>query len=469
MPTHQYPDSHVFYRKLTRRYPLITRGEGCWLIDEQDKRYLDGSGGAFVANLGHGLREIGEAMAAQAARIAYLNGTAFTSGAVEALADELATLMPAPLDKFYFLGSGSEAVEAALKLARQYWVETGKPSKHKVIALFPAYHGNTLLALSASAREHYKTYYREWLVDIHRIPAPYAYRCECGGRTDGRTSTPCPTCSGEVLEAAIRQLGSEHVAAFIAEPVGGSSTGHSVPRPDYFRRIREICDRHEVLFIADEVLVGAGRTGTWSAMEPYGVVPDIMIFGKGITGGYAPLSAVAASTRLLDPIARGSGSLLHAQTFSHHPVLAAAGLAAVRYLRHHGLIARCARMGELFHRKLSSLRDLPHIGDVRGRGLLAGIEFVQDKSTRTPFPRKLKFAETFAESALSAGLMTWPNTGQADGTNGDLSCLAPPFVIEESEIDELVRRFEEALEMTIAKTMGHRASGVGGAGPTPEA
>ena len=457
MSAHQYPDSHVFYRKLTRRFPLIVRGEGCWLIDDDGKRYLDGSGGAFVANLGHGVRDIGEAMAAQAAKIAYLNGTAFTSEPVEALADELATLMPAPLDKFYFLGSGSEAVEAALKLARQYWVETGKPSKHKVIALFPAYHGNTLLALSASARGHYKTYYRDWLVDIHRIPAPYPYRCECAG------SAACPVCSGSGLEAAIHQLGADQVAAFIAEPVGGSSTGHSVPRPDYFRRVREICDHHQVLFIADEVLVGAGRTGTWSAMEPYGVVPDIVTFGKGITGGYAPLSTVAASTRLLEPIARGSGSLLHAQTYSHHPVLAAAGLAALNYLRQHGLVARCGRLGEVFHRKLSALRDLPHVGDIRGRGLLAGIEFVQDKGTRTPFPRKLRFAETFAESALTVGLMTWPNMGQADGTNGDLSCLAPPFVIAESELDELVRRFGEALEMTITKTLRQRASGGKGA------
>ncbi|MDX2122925.1 MAG: aminotransferase class III-fold pyridoxal phosphate-dependent enzyme [Gemmatimonadota bacterium] len=453
MPPYQYPDSHVFYRKLTRRFPLITHGEGCWLVDADGGRYLDGSGGAFVANLGHGVAEVGQAMAAQAAKVAYLNGTAFTNEPVEALADALAELLPGELDKFYFLGSGSEAVEAALKLARQYWVETGKPSKHKVIALFPAYHGNTLLALSASAREHYKTYYREWLVDIHRIPAPYSYRCECGGRADGPSDrrTDCPTCSGSALEAAILQLGADNVAAFIAEPVGGSSTGHSVPEPGYFARIREICDRHQVLFIADEVLVGAGRTGTWSAIEQYGVVPDIMTFGKGITGGYAPLSVVAAPRRLLDPIARGSGALLHAQTFSHHPVLAAAGLAAVRYLRTHGLVERCRRMGEVFHRKLAALRELPHVGDVRGRGLLAGIEFVADKGSRAPFPRKLKFAETFSEQALAAGLMTWANMGQADGTNGDLSCLAPPFVIEESEIDELVRRFTVALEATLTK------------------
>jgi len=447
MPAYQYPDSHVFYRKLTRRFPLITRGEGCWLIDAEGNRYLDGSGGAFVANLGHGICEIGQAMADQAAKIAYINGTAFTNEAVEALADELAPLLPAELDKFYFLGSGSEAVEAALKLARQYWVETGKPSKHKVIALSPAYHGNTLLALSASAREHYKTYYREWLVDIHRIPAPYSYRCECGGVA----TAACPVCDGSGLDAAIQQLGAENVAAFIVEPVGGSSTGHAVPRPDYFRRVREICDRNQVLLVADEVLVGAGRTGTWSAIEQYGVVPDIMTFGKGITGGYAPLSAVVASRKLLDPIARGSGGLLHAQTFSHHPVLAAAGLAAVRYIKQHGLVARCRVMGQVFHQKLEPLRALPFVGDIRGRGLLAGIEFVQDKGSRAPFPRKLKFAETFSEQALAAGLMTWANMGQADGINGDLSCLAPPFVITESEIDELVRRFTMALHQTTTK------------------
>jgi adenosylmethionine-8-amino-7-oxononanoate aminotransferase len=460
MPPYEYPESHVFYRKLTRRFPLIVRGEGCWLIAEDGTRYLDGSGGAFVANLGHGIREIGQAMAEQAGEVAYLNGTAFTNEPVEALANELATLAVGDLDKFYFLGSGSEAVEAALKLARQYWVETGRPSKHKIIALSPAYHGNTLLALSASAREHYKTYYREWLVDVHRIPAPYGYRCECGGGRSG-SRADCPVCSGNALEAAIEQLGSENVAAFIAEPVGGSSTGHSVPQPDYFRRVRQICDRHQVLFIADEVLVGAGRTGTWAAIEPFGVIPDIMTFGKGITGGYAPLSVVAAPRRLLDPIARGSGALLHAQTFSHHPVLATAGLAAVRYLKQHRLVERCAAMGRVFHQRLETLLALPHVGDVRGRGLLAGVEFVLDKATRQPFPRKLKFAETFAEEALTAGLMTWANMGQADGTNGDLSCLAPPFVIEESEIDEIVRRFAVALERTTEKVLGARGQGAG--------
>jgi hypothetical protein len=461
MSLHQYPDSHVFYRKLTRPFPLITRGEGCWLTDEDGRRYLDGSGGAFVANIGHGVREIADAMADQAATIAYLNGTAFTNRPVEELATELAQLAPGDLDKVYFLSSGSEAVEAALKLARQYWVESGKPSKHKIIALFPAYHGNTLLALSASAREHYKTYYREWLVDVVRISAPYSYRCECGGeRTQARGNVPaCPVCSGSGLEDAILRAGPENVAAFIAEPVGGSSTGASVPHPGYFRVIREICDRHKVLFIADEVLSGAGRTGTWSAIEPYGVTPDIQILGKGITGGYAPLSAVLAPTRIIDPIAKGSGSLLHAQTFSHHAVLAATGLATVRYIKKRKLVERSATMGAVFHRKLEALRDLPYVGDIRGRGLLAGVEFVADKDSRAPFPRKQKFAERFADAALEEGLMTWPNVGQANGTDGDLALLAPPFVITEEEIDELVRRFARALE----KVSGVRGQ-VSGAG-----
>jgi adenosylmethionine-8-amino-7-oxononanoate aminotransferase len=437
-----YPDSNVFYRKLKRKHPLIVRGEGCYLYDEQGKRYLDGCGGAFVANLGHGVIEIGEAMAGQARQIAYLNGTAFTSRPVEELSIELARLTPGDLDLAYYLSSGSEAVEAALKLARQYWVEAGKPTKHKVIALRPSYHGNTLLALSASGREHYKAVYREWLVDVLRIPAPYPYRCGCSG-----AEGDCLGCSGEALEDVILSEGADTIAAFIAEPVGGSSTGGSVPPPDYFREVREICDRHEVLFIADEVLTGAGRTGTFTAIEQFGVVPDILTLGKGISGGYVPLSAVMTSKRIVDVIARGSGDFLHAQTFSHHAVLCAGGLAAIRYLDRNRLVARCAEISGMFHQKLKALAELPFVGDVRGRGLLAGIEFVGDKTTKAPLPRARKFAESFTQAAQDSGLMVWPNVGHADGVNGDLVMLAPPFVIKEQEIDEMVDKFKRALEL----------------------
>ena len=441
---YRYPDSHVFYRKLGRDFPRIVRGDGCYLYDENGKRYLDAVGGAYVANLGHSNPEIADALARQARSFGYLSGTAFTHGPVEELAAELAATLPGDLDKLYFLSSGSEAVEAALKLARQYWVESGKPGKHKIIALAPGYHGNTLLALSASAREHYKTMFREWLVDVHRVPASYPYRCRCRGQ-----DPQCPVCSGAVLEDAIERLGSDTVAAFIAEPVGGSSTGASTPRPEYFHRIREICDRHGVLFIADEILCGAGRTGTWWSIEPYGVAPDIMTLGKGISGGYAPLSAVAAPERILDAIAGGSGDFLHAQTFSHHPVACAAGLAAVRYLKRHKLVERCSQLGVVLHQRLATLKALPHVGDVRGRGLLAGIEFVEDKATRAPFPRTARFAETFTDAALEAGLTVWPNVGHADGVNGDLVLVAPPFIITEGEIDEVVALLARALQNTL--------------------
>ncbi len=444
MTAFRYPDSHVFYRKLTRDFPRIVRGEGCYLYDEGGTRYLDACGGAFVVNLGHANSEIAEAIGRQARQFGYLSGTAFTHEPVEQLAAELAVTLPGDLDKLYFLSSGSEAVEAALKLARQYWVERGLPHKHRIIALAPAYHGNTLLALSASAREHYKAFYREWLVDVHRIPASYPYRCPCRGQ-DPR----CPVCSGVVLEEAIERLGAERVAAFIAEPVGGSSTGASTPRPEYHARVREICDRHQVLFIADEILCGAGRTGSWWAIEPYGVAPDIMTLGKGISAGYAALSAVAAPERIVDVIANGSGSFMHAQTFSHHPVACAAGLAAVRYLKQHELIGRCARMGEVLQRRLAALKDLPHVGDVRGRGLLAGVEFVEDKETRAPFPRALQFAEAFTQAAQDAGLVVWPNVGHADGDNGDLVMIAPPFIVTEQEIEEIVALFAAALEAAL--------------------
>ncbi len=446
IPSFRYPNSSVFYRKLTREYPRIVRGEGCWLYDDEGKQYLDACGGAFVVNAGHGVAEIADALSAQARRVAYVNGTAFTTEPVEELAAELAALCPGDLNKIFFLGSGSEAVEAALKLARQYWVELGRPAKRKIIAYSPGYHGNTMLALSASARDHYRTFFSPWLTDVIRVPAPYSYRCECRGEDPA-----CPTCSGTALEHTILQEGAETIAAFIAEPVGGSSTGAVTPRADFYRTVRDICERHDLLFIADEVLSGAGRTGTWSAIEAYGVTPDIMTMGKGIAGGYVPLSAVAAPERIVDVLARRSGGLMHAQTFSHHAVLCAAGNATVRYLREHRLVERCAAMGPVLHTELQSLLAMPHVGDVRGRGLLAGVEFVLDAESREPFPRAAKFAETFADCALDAGLVVWPNVGQADGERGDLVMIAPPFVITDAEIREIVTRFEAALEATLSR------------------
>ena len=449
--TPRYASSHVLYRKLTREYPRIVRGEGCYLFADDGRRYLDGAGGAYVVNVGHGVREISDALAGQASRVAYVNGTTFTHDAVEDFARELAGLCPGDLDLVYPLASGSEAVEAAIKVARQYWFELGRASKHRVLALSPSYHGNTLLALSASSRAQYQTPYREWLVDVARAPAFYSYRCNCRG-----VLPLCPACTGDAIEDVILREGADEIAALVAEPVGGSSSGVSVPGAGYWKRVREICDRHDVLLIADEILTGAGRTGTWSACESYGIVPDIMVLGKGIAGGYVPLSAVVAPQRLIDVIANGSGALLHAQTFSHHATLCAAGVATIKYLREHRLVERCARMGAVLHRQLQQLRSLPYVGDVRGKGLLAGIEFVEDKNTRKPFPRAVGFAETFAAAALDLGLITWANWGQLNDGSGDLAMLAPPFIIDDDQVTEMVTLFSQALEHTADQVASRR-------------
>ena len=437
----RYPDTHVLYRNLARDYPLIVSGAGCWLVDDQGRRYLDGCGGAYVACLGHGVPEVVDRVAEQMRSVAYVSGLSFTNRPVEELADLMAGLAMGDLSHFYFLSSGSDAIEAALKLARQYWVERGRPGKSVIVAAAPAYHGNTLLTLSAGARAHYKKFFAPWLLEVPRIPAPYPYRCACRG-----ADPDCAQCSGRVLEETFLAIGPDKVAAFIAEPVGGSSTGASIPRPDYWRTIREICDRHEVLWIADEVLVGAGRTGTWSALEPYGAVPDIQVMGKGMSGGFAPLASVGVPRRIADVLARGAGALLHAQTFSHIPMICAAGVAVIRYLAEEGLIARCAVMGERLLRALEPLRAHSMVGDIRGRGLLAGIEFVMDRETRAPFPRSARVAERVTAAAQEAGLMVWPNTGQADGTDGDLVVLAPPYIVTDAEIDEIVQRLGVALD-----------------------
>jgi adenosylmethionine-8-amino-7-oxononanoate aminotransferase len=288
-------------------------------------------------------------------------------------------------------------------------------------------------------------------VDVARAPAFYPYRCNCRG-----DSPTCRACTGDAIEDAILRVGADNIAALVAEPVGGSSTGASVPEAGYWRRVREICDRHEVLLIADEILTGAGRTGTWSACESYGIVPDLMVLGKGIAGGYVPLSAVIAPERLIDVIANRSGAVLHAQTFSHHATLCAAGTATIRYLREHRLIERCARMGATLHTRLQELRSLPYVGDVRGRGLLAGIEFVEDKNTRASFPRAAAFAETFAAAALNLGLIVWTNSGQLDDGTGDLAMLAPPFIISDDQIEEMVTLLSRALEHTVEQVESRR-------------
>jgi adenosylmethionine-8-amino-7-oxononanoate aminotransferase len=442
-PDH-YPESPLFYRRLDRDFPRAVAAEGCWIVDERGKRYLDASGGAMVVNVGHGVAEIAQAMADQARTLAYVNGTQLTNAAAEDLARALAALLPEPLFYSYFLGSGSEAIEAAVKLARQYWVESGRPGKWKVISRVPSYHGNTLAALSLSGREHYRRVYAPLLTEFPRIPAPDPYR-----HPDCRGDAACPACSGAALEEAILEAGPETVAAFVFEPVGGSSGGAVVPSADYYRRIEETCRRYDVLLLADEVMTGVGRTGRWFAFQHYDFVPDfvpdVLVLGKGLNGGYAPLSALVASRRIVDALARGSGAFNHAQTYSHTPVTCAAGLATLRYLEQHRLVERCALMSPVLFEALGALRELPAVGDVRGIGLLAAVELVRDRATRAPYPRSAKLAERVAARALAEGLVVWPNAGHADGVDGDLVMIGPPFTISAEEIAEIARRLGAAI------------------------
>jgi len=388
----------------------------------------------MVANIGHGVAEIAEAVSRQMRDVAYVNGQMFTTGAVEELAAELAEVLPSPLRYSYFLCSGSEAIEASVKLARQFWYERGRRSKWKIISRVPSYHGNTLSALSLSGREHYRALYEPLLTDFPRTIAPDPYR-----------HPGCEACTGEALEKEILRQGAGTVAAFLAEPIMGASAGATVPTREYYNRVREICEKYELLFIADEVLAGMGRTGKWFSFEHFDFVPDIMALGKGLSGGYAPLSAVVARSHIVERLARSRGYFNHAQTFSHTPVICAAGLAVIRYLKKHRLVERCRDMEERFFKELSRLMRYDVVGDIRGRGLLAGIEFVKDRESKEPFPRAEKFAERLSEKALENGLILWPNVGHADGVDGDLVMLAPAFIITPEQIAEIVSLLELSL------------------------
>jgi adenosylmethionine-8-amino-7-oxononanoate aminotransferase len=442
MGVKKYPGGSVFYRNLQSSYPVIKSGRGVYLYDAEGKKYMDASGGAAVANIGHGVREVSDAVGRQARRVAYVNGMQFSHEPVESLAGRVARFLPFPGAKVYFLSSGSEAVEAALKLARQYWVEKGCLAKRVFISRTPGYHGNTLAALSLSARRHYQEMFRPMLSESVKIPAPYCYRCY-----RGETYPACGVkCAGE-LETAVRRAGKENVAAFVTEVIGGATTGAAVPPPEYFPAVRAICDRNGILLVTDEVMTGMGRTGKWLASDHFDFVPDIVVLGKGLTGGYFPLSAVAAGKELVDVLYRKGTSFLHAQTFSHHPVGCAAGVATVDIIRRDRLVARCARTGEELRGALAPFLSHPHVGDIRGKGLLIGVEFVQDKRSRKPFPRQQMYAERFLAEAKKRGLIFWWNTGQADGVNGDLVLLAPPFTVTAEDIALLKEKMGEVLSV----------------------
>ncbi len=436
-----YPQGNVFYRKMSRNYPCITRGEGIYLYDEKGKRFLDGSGGAIVVNIGHGQKEIAQKAMEQMAQAGFVHGTQFTTRAMEEYAEALAGVLPKGIDKIYFLSGGSESIEAAIKMARQYHFDSGEAQRWRVASRWNSYHGNTLGALSLTGRTGSRKPYLPLLVNFPHFPPPYCYRCPFG------LSYPqCGLECAKALEKMIQMEGPETISAVILEPVGGATIGALVPPEGYLALIKEICQRYGLLYIDDEVMAGMGRTGRWFALEHWGVSPDILVLGKGMSSGYFPLSAVATREDVAERLKEKGGGFVHGHTYSHHPVACAVGLAVLRFLQRNQLVDRCRERGNYLMKKLEDLKAFSAIvGDVRGKGLMTAIEFVKDKTTKQPFARSSKVTEKIIDTAFANGLVLYPGTGFVDGVNGDMVMVGPPFIIEEKEIDEILQILKATL------------------------
>lgn len=426
--------SHVFHRHLRQTYPVAVAGDGPYLIDKEGRRYLDGSGGAAVSCLGHGHPAIVEAVREQVSRLEYAHTSFFTSEPAEALADDLIAHAPAGLSHVYFVSGGSEGVEAALKMAIQYFGEIGQPEKNHIIARWQSYHGNTIGALAAGGNRWRRRQFAALLPEMSHIQECYAYR----GQLQEETPEAYGLRMADLLEAEILRIGPGKVAAFIAEPVVGATLGAVAAAPGYFRRIREICDRHQVLLILDEVMCGMGRTGTLHACEQEGVVPDMEVIAKGLGAGYQPIGAVLVSQRIVQAIRDGSGFFQHGHTYLGHPVACAAALAVQRVIREEGLLARVMSLGDQLDQMLRQRLDHhPNVGDIRGRGLFRGIELVADRKTKKPLDPARRVHAKIKSAAMARGLLCYPMGGTIDGEQGEHILLAPPFTLTVDQVEEL--------------------------------
>ena len=437
---------HVFHRHTRSALPVAVKGDGIYVVDSNGRRYLDASGGAAVSCLGHSHPAVIAAIKRQLDKIAYAHTGFFTNEPLEELADVLIETAPAGLDRVYFVSGGSEAVEAGLKLARQYAVERGQPQRRHVIARRQSYHGNTLGALAAGGNEWRRQQFRPLLIETHHIAPCYAYRDQ---RPDESLEAYGLRVANE-LEAKIEELGGESVLAFVAEPVVGATAGAVPPVPGYFRRIREICDRHGVLLMLDEVMCGMGRTGTLYACEQDGIVPDLLTVAKGLGGGYQPIGALLVSGEIFATIRDGSGFFQHGHTYMGHPTACAAALAVQRAIRDDKLLDNVQIMGERLDAALHTrLGDHPHVGDIRGRGLFRGIEIVANRDTREPFSPAQKIHAKIKQEAMARGLMCYPMGGTIDGARGDHVLLAPPFIIDATQIDQVVELLAQTFDVVL--------------------
>jgi adenosylmethionine-8-amino-7-oxononanoate aminotransferase len=445
--------SSFFYRNLKRAYPVIQSAKGVWVSDTDGNSYLDGSSGAIVANLGHGVKPINDAICQQLSRVAFAHTSQFVSQSALDLAERIVALTP---DGFrsgaraYFTSGGSESVETAIKMARAYCVETGQSARTTVVSRRNSYHGSTVGALSATGHPARRRPYLPILKAQPQVSPVYQYRCRCGN--EGVCQSPaCTIACADELESIFLAEGPENVLAFIAEPVVGAALGAAAPGPQYWPRVREICTKYGVLLIADDVMTGLGRVGANFGLDLWGVVPDVICLGKGLSSGYMPLGAVLASGRIVEGFECNSGVFEHGFTYSGHPVACAAGVAAVDFLAEHNLIAQvAAREAELFA-GLEQLRRFDLVGDVRGRGFLSGIELVRNRKSKEPFDPDLRVSQLLAKAALKTGLLIYPGSGSIDGTNGDHVIVAPPFTISAEELQEILIRLSVALESVVTE------------------
>ena len=438
--------SHAFHRNPLHDYPVAVAGDGVYLYDRDGKRYLDASGGAAVSCLGHSDRAVLDAITRQLEALPFAHTSFFTNEPMERLADALIAGAPKPLDRVYFTSGGSEAMEAALKLARQYFVERGERGRAHVIGRRQSYHGNTLGALAVGGNFWRRKQFEPLLIGATHVSPCYAYR----DRREGESDAAYVERLGVELEATIARLGGDKVIAFVAETLAGATLGCAAPVNGYFKRMREICDRHGVLLILDEVMCGMGRCGTMWAFEPEGVVPDIVTIAKGLGAGYQPIGALVASSTIYEAITRGSGFFQHGYTYLGHAAACAGALAVQHRLRDEGVLDRVRPMGEILQRQLSrAFGDHPHVGDIRGRGLFWALELVADRKTKKPFDPALRLHARTKQAALKEGLLCYPMGGTIDGERGDHVLLAPPFVIEPSQIEELVHKLSAAIESAL--------------------
>ena len=439
--------SHVFGRSTKGHLPEAVTGDGCYLIDANGKRYLDGCGGAAVSCLGHSNAHVRAALHDQLDKMAFAHTGFFTSEPAERLADRLVAAAPEGIDRVYLVSGGSEAVEAALKLARQYFMEIGQPDRHRVIARKQSYHGNTLGALAAGGNEWRRAQFAPMLVDTTHISPCYEYR----GRRDDESAEAYGLRVAEELETEIQRLGPETVMAFVAEPVVGATSGAVPAVPGYLKRIREICDAHGVLLILDEVMCGMGRTGHLFACEEDGVSPDMVTIAKGLGAGYQPIGALLVQGHIYDAIASGSGFFQHGHTYLGHAMAAAAANAVLDEIETHDLLHRVREQGAKLDAALrSALEQHPHVGDIRGRGLFRGVELVENRETKATFDPARKVHAKVKAKAMEAGLMCYPMGGTIDGLHGDHILIAPPFIIEDAQIDELVTKLTGAIKEALA-------------------